>query len=138
MYVCVFLSFSYWFVILFLNLTSRIRFVFKRSKWFLLFHALVCMYVCVCVCFLLLRDDGGGGFAGCGRRCRRGRLAGPFRLLLLDPLLDQIVSDVDGIRGTGDGDDAVPGTRREDALLRDLDVGTGQVLDLDQAATGRT
>lgn len=91
----------------------------------------------MCVCFLL-RDDGGGGFAGGGRRCRRGRLAGPFRLLLLDPLLDQIVSDVDGIRGPGDGDDAVPGARREDALLRDLDVGTGQVLDLDQTATGGT
>lgn len=97
----------------------------------------VSVYVCVCM-LLLLRDDGGRRLAGCGRRCRRGRLAGPFRLLLLDPLLDQIVGHVDGVGRPGDGDDAVPGARREDALLRDLDVGTGQVLDLDQTAPGGT
>lgn len=112
------------------------------------------MYVCVCVlllllwvtfyarvCMLLLRDGchrGAGGLSGCGRRCRRGRLAGPFRFLLLDSLLDQVVSNVDGIRCTGDGDDAVPGARREDTLLGDLDVRSGQVLDLDQATAGGT
>lgn len=100
-----------------------------------------CLYVCMCVCFFfcLLRDGcHGGGLSGCGRRCRRGRLAGPFRFLLLDSLLDQVVGNVDGVRRTGDGDDAIPGARREDALLGDLDVRTGQVLDLDQATAGGT
>lgn len=99
------------------------------------------MRVCVCSFSRLLRDGchrGAGGLSGCGRRCRRGRLAGPFRFLLLDSLLDQVVSNVDGIRCTGDGDDAVPGARREDTLLGDLDVRPGHVLDLDQATAGGT
>lgn len=97
------------------------------------------MYVCVYALFCLLRDGcHGGGLSGCGRRCRRGRLAGPFRFLLLDSLLDQVVGNVDGVRRTGDGDDAIPGARREDALLGDLDVRARQVLDLDQATAGGT
>lgn len=96
----------------------------------------------MCVCFFcccLLRDScHGSGLSGCGRRCRRGRLAGPFRFLLLDSLLDQVVGNVDGVRRTGDGDDAIPGARREDALLGDLDVRARQVLDLDQATAGGT
>lgn len=85
----------------------------------------------------LLRDGrnrGHGALASGGARRARCRLAGPLRLLLLDALLDQVVGHVDGVRAARDGHDAVPGAGREDALLADLDVGPGQVLDLDQAA----
>lgn len=89
----------------------------------------------------LLRDGGdrGDGALAGGRSGRaRRRLAGPLRLLLLDALLDQVVGDVDRVRAARDGHDAVARARREDALLADLDVRAGQVLDLDQAAAGGT
>lgn len=111
-----------------------------------------CIHVCVCVVInsccsssssfffttpFLLRDGrnrGHGALASGGARRARCRLAGPLRLLLLDALLDQVVGHVDGVRAARDGHDAVAGAGREDALLADLDVGPGQVLDLDQAA----
>lgn len=49
-------------------------------------------------------------------------VSGALHLLLGDALLDQILGRIDRIRVAGDGDDAISGTRCEDALLRDLDV----------------
>lgn len=89
----------------------------------------------------LLRDGGdrGHGALAGGRSGRPGRrLAGSLRLLLLDALLDQVVGHVDRVRPPGDGHDPVARAGREDALLADLDVRPGQVLDLDQAAAGGT
>lgn len=69
-----------------------------------------------------------------GRNCV---LARTLRLLLLDLLVDQVVRHCDGVRLAGDGDNAIPGARREFALLRDVDVGTRQLLDLHKtSATG--
>lgn len=64
-------------------------------------------------------------------------MPGPLQLLLLDLLLDEVVSVADGRLRAGDGDDAVPGAGSERALLRDLDVGPGHLLYLHQAAPSR-
>lgn len=58
-------------------------------------------------------------------------MAGALQLLLLDLLLDEVVSVADGGGAAGDGDDAVARAGRERTLLRDLDVGARHLLDLD-------
>lgn len=63
---------------------------------------------------------------------------GALQLLLLDLLVDEVVGVGDRVRGARDGDDAVARARRERALLADLDVGAGHLLDLDEAASART
>lgn len=66
-------------------------------------------------------------------QARDGVVAGPFQLLLLDLLLDEVLRVADRGLRAGDGDDPVAGAGREGALLGDLDVGAGHLLDLDQA-----
>lgn len=62
-----------------------------------------------------------------------GVVASALELLLLDLLLDEVLRAGDGGGRARDGDDAVARARRERALLRDLDVRAGHLLDLHQA-----
>ena len=64
-----------------------------------------------------------------------GIVARSLRLLLADPVLDQIVSRSDRIGVARDRDNAVSGTGGEDALLRDLYVRAAQVLYLNEIPT---
>lgn len=60
-----------------------------------------------------------------------------LELLLLYLLLDEVVRVADGGMRARDGHDAVPGARGEGALLRDLDVGAGHLLDFHQTPSAR-
>lgn len=62
-------------------------------------------------------------------------MARALELLLLDLLLDEVLSGGDGGGGAADGDDPVAGARGERPLLRDLDVGARHLLDFHQTAT---
>lgn len=57
-------------------------------------------------------------------------MPGPFGLLFGDPLLDQVTGRADGVRRARNRHDAVAGARSKHALLRDLNVGTTEVLNL--------
>lgn len=65
-------------------------------------------------------------------------MARTLELFLLYLLLDEVLCGGDGGGRAADGDDSVAGAGRERALLGDLDVGAGHLLDLHQAAAAGT
>jgi len=61
----------------------------------------------------------------------------PLGLLVLHPLLYEELGSVETLLRPGDGHYPVPGARAVGALLRDLNVGSTELLDLHNRATSR-
>ena len=81
------------------------------------------------------RYDGGGG--GGGDVGAATVVSGSFSFLLADALLDEVLGCADGVRRSANRHPAVASARSINALLRDLNVRTAKVLDLQQSLTTR-